>query len=111
MTSIIRQLVDVDENSSDYDSIVKAALYEFWLKNKDSSQEELVEQAEMAKTLFMKDELRRSFYEGFRYAQILAGGFANWSVLIKNGIVLSSKRTGIKVSVIERERLSTSYNF
>ncbi|QVM12539.1 hypothetical protein D8B26_007162 [Coccidioides posadasii str. Silveira] len=82
MSSIIPQLVDLDRNSSDYDSLVKAALYEFWEKNKNSSTPEIAQQAELAKQLFENDQLRRNFQLSLRSAQALAGGFASWSVLM-----------------------------
>ena len=84
MSSIIPQLVDLDESSSDFDSIVKACLEEFWQKYSDNSDPNIAEQALLAKQLWSDDELRWKFFNPLKKMQRFVGAsVAAWNVLMK----------------------------
>ncbi|KAK5993804.1 hypothetical protein PT974_07241 [Cladobotryum mycophilum] len=83
MTSIIPTLVDIDGNSSEFDTLVKACLREFWERNKNSPNSKMVEQAAFAIELYRNNDLRNKMIAGYKRAQILAGGLNNWGVMVR----------------------------
>jgi hypothetical protein len=83
MTSLIPQLIDLDGNSSDFDSLLKAMLEQFWTNYHDSSDPKLAEQANYAKELFQNDELPKKFILPFVRAQRFAGSLGSWGILVE----------------------------
>ncbi|KAK2762104.1 hypothetical protein FQN54_001111 [Arachnomyces sp. PD_36] len=82
MTSIIPQLVDIDRNSSDFDSIVKECLHQFWNNYKDSSDTDLAKKAIDAEELYSNDELRKKFFQPLAKAGRLAQSSSSWNVML-----------------------------
>lgn len=83
MTSLIPQLVDINGSASDFDSLVKACLEEFWHKYEKSSDKHLVEQASLAKQLYENDELRKKFFDPLKKVLRMGGACESWSDMLE----------------------------
>ena len=93
MTTLIPQLVDVDNTSGDLDSITKECLLEFWRSYKDSSDKGLAEQANRAKELYNNADMLRKFMDPLKKVQRLGGSAASWNLMLQmwDDMVMDSK--------------------
>ncbi len=78
MTAIIPQLVDLDGNLSNFDSLLKDCLYEFWNHYKDSQDQTMTDHVQAALKLYQDDAVRRDFYMPLVTFQKLGGAGMNW---------------------------------
>lgn len=83
MQSIIPRMVDLDGCFSEFDSLLKESLQQFWTHYKDSKDINLMEQANHAKKLYQKNQIRRQFLDQFKVFNRVPGSAASWNTTVQ----------------------------
>ncbi|KXG47507.1 uncharacterized protein PGRI_013770 [Penicillium griseofulvum] len=83
MISIIPQFVDVNGNSEEFDSILKAMLEQFHEDNSNSLDPNIMQEAENAEMLAANDALRGEFFQSLKTAMVSNGALGSWAGVVQ----------------------------
>lgn len=111
MRSIIPQLVDLDGCYSDFDSVLKESLNQFWLHYKDSKDPNLAEQANQAKQLYTNEELRNKFMTSLKASSRLSSAASSWSVIVQMWEETVRKESWFKAALFVNEKFFTCMKY
>jgi hypothetical protein len=89
MGSIIPQFVDAEGNSSDFDSILKAMLQQFYEDNSNSIDPNIVKEAQQAEQLAANDFLRNNLFSSLMMSLRLNGTLGAWTSIVKQFTTLN----------------------
>ncbi|KAF3258944.1 hypothetical protein TWF192_011078 [Orbilia oligospora] len=83
MTMIVPQLVDLGVNKSDYDSIFKAVLQQFYTDNINSQDPNIVKEAVLAQEIAANEAATKGFLDNIVSATRLATALSSWAYIFK----------------------------
>jgi hypothetical protein len=83
MQAIIPQLIDLDGNYGDFDSILKESLQQYYNTYKDKVDPKIAEQMQHVKQLYQDDKLRQSLLLPLRHLGRVTGAAKSWNVMME----------------------------